>query len=157
MRKVIGLVAQPKRRRGGVCQARDQFEPSFTFRRARAYCDREHMEWYVVTTSHGLIAPHQVISADAPPLHSLTVCERAQWARRVAQQLTDQADRFAHAPTFVLYASQQYADLLVRAAPSLQFELPLAGLSLSQRLRWYDERLQVRPRLLAVRNHGLDH
>lgn len=151
----IGLVAQPKRRRGGICQARDQFEPSITFRRARDFCDREHIEWYVITTSHGLIAPHQVISADAPPLHALAAYERAQWAAQVAQQITRHAERFAKAPTFSLYASQQYAELLVRAAPSIEFELPLAGLSLSQRLRWYDERLCIRARILTSRGRLL--
>lgn len=148
--RYIGLVAQSKLRRGDICQARHQFEPSITFRRARDFCDREHFEWYVVTTSHGLIAPHQVIGADAPSLHTLPACERARWAAQVAAQLAGCADRFAQAPTFVLYASQQYAELLMRAAPpSIQFELPLAGLSLGQRLRWYDERLQIRSRVLA--------
>ncbi|WIG62085.1 MAG: hypothetical protein OJF49_004834 [Ktedonobacterales bacterium] len=50
--------------------------------------------------------------------------------------------------TFVIYASQLYADVLLRTAPDLVFERPLAGMSLSERLRWYDERLVLRSRLL---------
>jgi hypothetical protein len=43
-------------------------------------------------------------------------------------------------------------ELLARAAPDLRFDAPLGGLTLGQRLRWYDERLQVRPRLLQARS-----
>jgi hypothetical protein len=135
----IGLVAQPKRRRGGICRAREQFEPSALFRRASAFCDREHGEWYVLSTSHGLVAPQQVIGP----------AERADWARRAAEQLRERQDRSATPLTFVVYASQLYAEQLLRAAPSLRFEQPLAGLALRERLRWYDERLRVHTRVLS--------
>jgi len=49
----------------------------------------------------------------------------------------------------MLFASQRYADLLARVAPELPIELPLGGLPLRDRLRWYDERLRVRSRLLG--------
>lgn len=145
----IGLVAQPKRRRGGICRAREQFEPSALFRRAREFCDREHGEWYVLSTSHGLVAPQQVIGPDAPHLHLLSAGERADWARRAAEQLRERQERSATPITFVVYASQQYAELLLRAAPTLRFEQPLAGLALRERLRWYDERLRVYTRVLS--------
>ena len=145
----IGLVAQPKRRRGGICRAREQFEPSALFRRAREFCDREHGEWYVLSTSHGLVAPHQVIGADSPHLHLLTASERGEWARGVTERLHERQERSATPITFVVYASQEYAELLERAAPTLRFERPLAGLHLRERLRWYDERLRVHTRVLS--------
>jgi hypothetical protein len=145
----IGLVAQPKRRRGGICRAREQFEPSALFRRAREFCDREHGEWYILSTSHGLVAPHQVIGADAPHLHLLNAGERADWARRVTERLHERQDRSATPITFVIYASQLFAEQLVRAAPDLRIEQPLAGLALRERLRWYDERLRVHTRVLS--------
>ncbi len=42
------------------------------------------------------------------------------------------------------------ADLLLRAAPDLAFELPLSGLRLRERIQWLDLRLRVRARLLAA-------
>lgn len=75
--------------------------------------------------------------------------ERAKWAERVAGQLSARMERSAQPLTFVLYASKQYAELLTRAAPFATFELPLAGMSLRERIRWYDERLQIRARVLA--------
>lgn len=148
----IGLVAQPKRRRGDICRAREQFAPSAMFRRARDHCDRAHGEWYVVTTSHGLVAPHQVIGPDAPVLHALTADARSDWAKQVARQLRERAMRSGLPIIFVLYASQEFSDLIVRAAPDLDFELPLAGRSLRDRVRWYDERLRIHARVLAPQN-----
>lgn len=145
----IGLVAQTKRRRSGICRAREQFEPSALFRRARDFCDREHGEWYILSTSHGLVAPHQVIGSDAPHLHLLSASERRAWARLVAEHLHDRQERSATPITFVVYASQQYAEQLLSAAPALRFERPLAGLPLRERLRWYDERLHVHMRVLS--------
>jgi hypothetical protein len=77
----IGLVGQPKRRRGGICRACEQFELSIVFRRARDLCSREYREWYIISTEIG-------------------------------------------------------------------FELPLAGLSFPEKLRWYDDRLSIHGRVL---------
>jgi hypothetical protein len=144
----IGLVAQPKRRRGSICRAGEQFDPSIVFRRARDYCDREHREWYIVSTSYGIVAPQQVIGPEAPALHTLSSAERALWAEKVTRQLVARVERSQEPITFVLYTNQQYADLLVRAAPQIHFELPLAGLRLREKLRWYDDRLSIHGRML---------
>ena len=48
-------------------------------------------------------------------------------------------------------ASQRVVELLARAAPDVRFESPLSGLTLGGRLRWYDERLRGRRRLLTAR------
>ncbi len=144
----IGLVGQPKRRRGGICRACEQFEPSIVFRRARDFCYREHREWYIICTTYGLVSPQQVIGPDAPALHTLSSTERAQWAEKVTGQLMQRLERSQEPITFVLYTNQQYADLLQRAAPQILFELPLAGLSLHEKLRWYDARLSIHGRVL---------
>ena len=62
--KRIGLVAAAKVRRGGVCQAREQFERSPVFRRARDYCERTYDEWYILSAEHALLPPQQVIGPD---------------------------------------------------------------------------------------------
>jgi len=51
---------------------------------------------------------------------------------------------------FVLYASQRHAEVLQRANPDLVFELPLSGMSLYRRLRWYDDRLRIASRMLGL-------
>src|SRR5690242_4534780 len=150
MARMIGLVAASKRRRGGITRAHEQFEPSPVFRRARDFCDRSYSEWYVLSTMYLLAPPQQVIGADEPALYLLNASERVAWAEAVAGQLRARVARSAEPLTFVLYASQLYAELLARVAPTLMFEMPLAGMSFVARLHWYDDRLRTQPRVLVT-------
>ncbi|HET8906443.1 MAG TPA: hypothetical protein VFN11_05710 [Ktedonobacterales bacterium] len=144
------MVAASKRRRGGVARAREQFDLSPVFRRARDYCDRAYSEWYVLSTVYLLAQPNQVIGADEPALRVMNPAKRAAWAEAIAQQLRQRVARSAEPITFIVYASQQYAESLMRAAPDLTFESPLTGKTFVERLHWYDDRLRIRPRMLTV-------
>jgi hypothetical protein len=149
MARAIGLVAASKRRRGGIARAHEQFDPSPVFRRARDFCDRAYSEWYVLSTAYLLAPPQQVIGAAEPALRMLDATERAVWAEAIVEQLRLRAARSAEPLTFVLYASQRYSELLMRAAPDLTFQTPLSGMSFVERLHWYDDRLRIQPRVLA--------
>lgn len=152
MAKRIGLVAAAKLRRGGVCQAREQFGLSPVFRRARDYCERAYDEWYILSAEPPmLLTPQQVIGPDGAHLHTLPAEDRWRWAQQVAAQLVERQRRSTDPLVFVLYASQRYAELLLRAAPDLALEQPLSGMALRERVHWFDERLQVRSRLLHTR------
>ncbi|MFI5274517.1 MAG: DUF6884 domain-containing protein [Ktedonobacterales bacterium] len=149
MASTVALVAARVRQRGAVCRAAEQFDRSPVFRRARDYCLRAFPEWYILSTRHGLLTPQQVIGpGEERPLLALTAEERLGCARAIATALDERLRRTTEPVTFVLFASQAYADLLKRAAPHQRFELPLSGLTLGQRLRWYDERLETHSRLL---------
>ncbi|HKS69715.1 MAG TPA: hypothetical protein VJQ45_04815 [Ktedonobacterales bacterium] len=145
----IALVAARARQRGVICQAAEQFDASLVFRRARDYCQRVYPEWYVLSTRHGLISPQQVVGPGERPLWTLAADQRAAWAHEVARALDARQTRSAEPLTFALFTSQLCAELLARAAPHCAFELPLSGLSFGERLRWYDERLTTRSRLLV--------
>jgi uncharacterized protein DUF6884 len=149
MARRIGLVAAAKARRGGILRARDQFDVSPVFRRARDYCERGGMEWYILSGSYYLLAPQQVIGPDDAFIHALSADLRAAWAAEVARRLQRMRERSGEPLIFTLLASQRYADLLMRAAPDLPLDLPLSGLDLASRLRWFDHRLRVRSRLLG--------
>jgi hypothetical protein len=145
----IALVAAPKRQRGIVCRAADQYDPSPVFRRAREYCQRHYSEWLILSVRHRLLSPHQVIGPGELTFNTLSGEERAAWIECVAAHLRARYERSADPLAFVLYTSQRHADLLMRAAPDLTFELPLSGLRLRERIEWYDERLRLQPRVLA--------
>lgn len=151
MARRIGLVAAPKRHRGGVCRAGEQYAVSPVFRRARAFCERTYGEWYILSTRHHLLSAHRVIAAGGESaLVTLPAAQRAQWAAQVGAALRERCARSAEPLIFVLYASQRHAELLQRANPDLVFELPLSGMSLYQRLRWYDDRLRIASRMLGI-------
>lgn len=144
----IALVAAPRVRRGGIRRARDQFDLSPLFRRARDYCERAGLEWYILSASHLLLAPLQVIGAQGSTVHTLTADERARWATEIAQRLQVLSAGSGLPISFLMLTSQRYADLLTRAAPDLPLITPLAGMDTPARLRWFDERLRIRSRLL---------
>ncbi len=145
----IALIAASRRQRGDICRAAEQSDPSPVFRRARDYCERTYAEWYILSARHHLVAPYQVVGPDNGSVHTLDADERLAWAQSVAQALRARQERSAEPIRFVLYASQRYADLLLRAAPTLALDLPLSGLGLAERLHWYDQRLRVRSRVLS--------
>jgi hypothetical protein len=145
----IGLVAAPRARRGGMLRARDQFAVSPLFRRARDYCERIGVEWYILSATHTLLSPLQVIGDGGTPVQGLTAAERRQWAARVVTRLDALKARSSQRIVFTLLASQRYTELLARVDPRLPLQTPLAGLDTPARLRWFDERLRVRSRLLS--------
>ena len=153
MARQIGLVAAAKARRGGILRARDQFDLSPVFRRARDYCDRAGLEWYILSGSQYLLAPHQVIGPDDAFVHALGAEERMAWAIEVTTRLAHMQERSSEPLTFTLLASQRYAELLLRAAPELPLDTPLGGLFLGERQRWFDRHLEVRSRLLPPNAH----
>jgi hypothetical protein len=148
----IGLIAASRMQRGGVYPAARQFDRSPFFRRARDYCERAFDEWFVLCPGRPLLAPRQVIGATAASLDDLTAEERLAWAEVIGQALREMAAQRSGEARFVALASQRTVELLARAAPDVGFEAPLSGLTLGQRLRWYDERLRVRQRLLTARS-----
>ncbi len=145
----IGLVAAPRARRGGIMQARDQFDVSPLFRRARDYCERAGIEWYILSATHGLLPPRQVVGDGGSTVVRLSAEERLRWGMDVAARLEALIARSSQPLAFTLLAGQRYADLLTRVAPHLPLTSPLAGMDTSARMRWFDERLRVRSRLLA--------
>lgn len=147
----IGLVAASRRQRGTICRAADQFDPSPVFRRARDYCERTFDEWYILAPQRPLAQPHQVIGPSPRPLHELSAGERNRWAAELARLLEERCRRSVVPVRFALFAGARTAELVQRAAPFAELRLPHAGLSLNDRVRWYDERLQTQPRMLAVR------
>lgn len=152
MAQRIGLVTAPRQQRGVVCRARDQYDPSPVFRRARDYCERTYDALYILSPTHGLVAAGQVIGPEQAPFQALDAEERMRWARGVAERLRMLCERSAEPPTFYLYAGLRVAGVLLRAAPFIPIERPLSGLTLGQQLRWYDERLRVASRVLRRAN-----
>lgn len=150
MARYIGLVVAPRRQRDGIWRASESYAASPLFRRARDYCLRHHDEWYVLSASHGLLAPQQVVGPGDPTWGGLSPAERSAWGRRAAIALRERRDRSGDELVFVLYGPRQHARLLGRIDPSLKIELPLAGKNARERARWFDERLGVAPRRLLV-------
>ncbi|HEX6819022.1 MAG TPA: hypothetical protein VF120_11660 [Ktedonobacterales bacterium] len=137
----IGLVASSWRQRGTICRATDQFSPSPVFRRARDYCERAFDEWYILTPRYPLALPHQVVGPCTMRIADLGGEERICWVAELSQRLGERWRRSRYPIRFVLFSGARTAELVQRAVPFAEVVLPHAGLSLAERMRWYDERL----------------
>jgi hypothetical protein len=143
----IGLVGAPRRQRGTVCQARDQFDPSLMFRRARDYCERAYDALYILSPHSGIVRAQQVIGPDAVPFARLDSEQRERWAVQVADELRALCEGSAEPPTFYLFASQRMARALKREAPFATIERPLGGMKVAEQRRWFEQRLRLTPRV----------
>lgn len=147
MAQRIGLIGAARRQRGSVCQARDQYDASPMFRRARDYCERTYDALYILSPSHGMVPAHQVIGPDTTPFARLESEQRLRWAEAVASDLRRLCERSADPPMFYLFAGQRLAQALLRAAPFASIERPLGGRSVAEQLHWFEQRLRVSPRV----------
>jgi hypothetical protein len=138
----IGLISCTKSKRNEPAPPGDLYDPSPSFRKARAYCERTHDDWYVLSAKHGLLAP------DDPPIEpydeALTnapIARRREWAQRVAKEMTEE-ELLDSENVLVIHAGKAYyEDLLpLLEKQGVTVELPLEGLRQGERLRWYNER-----------------
>lgn len=138
----IGLVAASRRQRGTICRAADQFDPSPVFRRARQYCERAFDEWYILTPHYPLALPHQVLGPSTTRIAELCAVERGRWSAELSRRLYERCLRSPDPVRFVLFCGARTAELVARAVPFAEIVVPHAGLSLAERMHWYDERLR---------------
>lgn len=129
--KTIGLVGCCEQKQVFACCARDLYR-SVLFRLAAAYCERTYDQWFILSARHGLLHPDLVIEPYDERLPG-DKAGRRQWGNWVSVQLID------HWPaTLYVHAGEEYASALAEWRPVLR---PLAGLSIGQRLAWYNARL----------------
>jgi hypothetical protein len=137
----VGLVSCTKSKHSEPAPPRDLYEPSALFRKARAYCEAIHDEWFVISAKHGLLAP------DGPPIEpydetvtNAPIERRREWAQRVVTEM-DENGLLNPADTIVIHAGKAYyGELLpLLGEHNVTVELPLEGLRYGERLRWYDE------------------
>lgn len=141
MGREIGLVSCTKSKRDEPASPRDLYEPSSLFRKARAYCEAAHDEWYVLSAKHGLLTP------DGPPIEpydeTLTnapVARRRDWAQKVVEEM-DEKRLLDPKNTLVMHAGKAYYEELLPLIEewNVLVKLPLEGLRQGERLRWYNE------------------
>lgn len=135
----IGLVGCVKQKRDTPAPARDLYT-SPLFRGARAYVDATCDDWWVLSAEHGLIDPDRPLAPYDRTLATAGRRERERWAAMVLTQIDAEIGAVLDGATVEVHAGMAYhahgltAGLAIRGAT---VELPLDGLSLGHRLRWY--------------------
>jgi len=133
--RVVYLVSCVKRKRAEPAPARDLYDKSDWFRKARKYVEPTGCPWFILSAKYGLVSPNQWICPYEKALGNMRMEERRAWASRVKVQ-TDQ--HLPPADRIVVLAGMPYRRLLMdylqQEAPCVQ--VPMEGMRMGGQLQY---------------------
>lgn len=136
----VGLVSCVKQKRDHAAPAAELYT-SPLFRGARAAVERSCDRWFILSAEHHLVRPDDEIAPYDRTLNNASVDERRRWSRSVLDQLHQEMGEL-DGTTFEIHAGRDYYDWGLaeglRTAGAI-VTLPLEGLTLGQRLRYYSQ------------------
>jgi len=129
----IALVSCVKKKRGEASPARDLYV-SQLFQGLRRYAEANADRWYILSASHGLLRPDQVIAPYEQTLNVMPRAERLRWAERVQKQLDTELPKGADV---IMLAGMRYRQDLEPYLRQRGFSVsvPLAGLPIGKQLQ----------------------
>lgn len=145
----IGFVSCTKQKLGKPAVPRELYQPSAYFRKASAYAELEHDDWYILSAKHHVLDPDgSPIAPYDDTLSGATVSRKREWSQIVFKEL-EQRGVLNPDNTLVFHTGQDYYQELI---PLLQHrvaatELATAGLRYGETLAWYNEQLQDEPKV----------
>lgn len=142
MNREIGLVSCVKTKRDEPTVPKDLYTSSY-FQKMRAYAERYHDDWLILSAKHGLLHPDgEPIEPYDETLSGAKVARKRGWADRVAEQL-DEEGLLSEDVTLVLHAGKDYYEKLLPLIEDsgVSVEIPTEGLGIGDTEAWYKERL----------------
>ncbi len=109
------------------------------FTRERRYAESSGVPWFILSAEHALVAPDEWLSPYERYLPQTPASYRAAWGRWVAERLDLLVGPLA-GMLVEIHAGAAYVNAVAEsvAAKGATLLTPLAGLSMGQRLSWYD-------------------
>lgn len=119
--------------------ARDLYV-STLFKKERAYAEKSGAPWFILSAEHGLVAPDDWLAPYERYLPDTPKSFRDAWGAWVAERL-ELLTGPLHGRVIEVHAGQAYVAALLQPLTSKGAVIaePLAGLSMGQRLQWYDQ------------------
>jgi hypothetical protein len=133
MTRRLALVSCCGEKLGRVAPARQLYR-SQLFRKSVAWVTAQGLDWWVISSSYGLIHPDSQLAPYDSTVRGMTPEDRAAWNLRIAREIdvhfeNDQVE-------IVLLAGASYAGWIPLVQPWCRVEQPLQGLQIGQRLQW---------------------
>ncbi len=134
----ICLVGESKTQRKTRTRA-DQLFTGTHFVRQRTYAQTRADQWFILSARYGLLEPGRGVDPYERVFSDLSSAEQFQWAQNLMQSMS-RLHITSH-DTLVILAKKSYQDRLLPIFKSRSYviELPLAGMSAVQQLRWLAE------------------
>jgi len=139
----IGLVSCPKSKRDQALQPADLYMESMFFRKARAYAERNHDQWFILSAKHHLLDPYgPPIAPYDDTLSGASVDRKREWATTVYEQLQG-AGLLVDGNRLVFHAGRDYYGELIPLLDEtpVEIEVPTEGLRYGETLSWYNDQL----------------
>lgn len=139
----VGLVSCVKSKRAEAAVPKDLYTSSY-FQKMRAYAEREHDDWWILSAKHGLLDPAgEPIEPYDETLTGASVHRKREWARQVRAQLAE-AGLLTDSTHLVIHAGASYYEELLpllEESAVAEITIPTEGLAIGQTLAWYNDRL----------------
>lgn len=132
------LVGCVMKKRGTLAPAKDLYI-SALFSKERAYAESTGAPWFILSAQHGLVDPGEELAPYDLRLSTTTRDYRRRWGAQVVEKL-----QAVHGPvegtTIEVHAGAAYVHAIsaLLEAAGAHVVLPLAGLTMGERLRWYN-------------------
>lgn len=133
------LVGCGKSRRAGGAPARDLYTSAY-FAKMRGYAEGTGKPWFVLSATHGLVAPHEWLESDDCTLFTSSRDYRREWGLQVVGQLAEAVGPL-QGRAFDVHAGAAYvAAVEVALDPEGGLLIDqLKGLPIGRRLSWYGQ------------------
>lgn len=142
MTSEIGFVSCVKTKRDEPTTPKDLYTSPY-FKKMRAYAERFHDEWWILSAKHGLLDPdEEAIAPYDETLSGARVGRKREWANRVAEEM-DQEGLLSGGSTLVFHAGNDYYEKLLPLIEDrdVTIEIPTEGLGIGEKQAWYKNRL----------------
>jgi hypothetical protein len=142
MTREIGLVSCVKTKKGEPAIPKSLYTSDY-FEKMQAYAEQHHDDWWILSAKHGLLDPDgDHIEPYDETLSGARVAEKREWSERVAEQLKEE-ELLSDDVTLVLHAGKDYYEELLPLIEeaSVMVEIPTEGLTIGERMAWYNDRL----------------
>jgi hypothetical protein len=138
----IGLVSCTKSKRDQPATPRDLYSPSTFFQKARAYCEANHDQWYILSAKHHLLDPDgSPIEPYDETLSGAPIAQRREWAEATVEEMRAEGI-FDNDPILVIHAGKDYyGELVPRLPDTVSIQIPTEGLAQGEKLAWYNDHL----------------
>lgn len=145
----IVLVTCVKTKMDRPAPAKDLYTSSL-FRKQRTYAERRGAPWFILSAEHALVAPDEWLAPYERYLPDMSRSFRSAWSTWVAARLEVLAGPLA-GKTVEIHAGSTYHNAVRPELEALGATVldPLKGLSMGQRLSWYD-RVGPRPETVEI-------
>jgi hypothetical protein len=132
------LVACVKTKLSVPATARDLYVSSL-FRKERAYAERRRVPWFILSAEHALVAPDEWLGPYERYLPDTPAGYRAAWGSWVVERLELLAGSL-DGRVVEVHAGAAYVDAVAKhlVAKGAALLDPLRGLTMGERLAWYD-------------------